>query len=35
MEYLEHPRFIMQYKRKRIEEYVDKYVDELTAAIGG
>jgi hypothetical protein len=30
---LEHPRFIMQYRRKRIEEYVNKYVSELRALI--
>lgn len=26
---LEHPRFIMQYRAKRVEEYVRKYVDAL------
>lgn len=30
---LEHPRFIMQYRRKRIEEYVHKYVSEFRALI--
>lgn len=35
MEYLEHPRFIMQYRRKRIEEYVEKYVTVLTAVLRG
>lgn len=29
---LEHPRFIMQYRRKRIGEFVDKYVAALKAA---
>ena len=28
-DYLEHPRFIMQYRRKRVGEYVDKYVETL------
>jgi len=27
--YLEHPRFIMQYRRKRIHEYCDRYVSTL------
>jgi hypothetical protein len=27
---LEHPRFIMQYKRKLLEEYIDKYVEKLS-----
>jgi len=27
---LPHPRFIMQYKRKRVNEYVDKYLDALS-----
>ena len=27
--YLEHPRFIMQYRRKHIQMYVDKYVDAI------
>lgn len=26
---LEHPRYIMQYKRKKLEEYVDKYLGAL------
>ena len=26
---LSHPRFIMQYKRKRVKEYVDEYVKKL------
>ncbi len=29
VDYLEHPRFIMQYRRKRVGEYVDKYVETL------
>lgn len=29
IEYLEHPRFIMQYRRKRVAEFVDKYVQTL------
>ncbi len=29
VEYLEHPRFIMQYRRRQMEEYVDKYVQTL------
>jgi len=28
---LPHPRFIMQYRRKRVEEYVRRYVDALNA----
>jgi hypothetical protein len=28
---LSHPRFIMQYKRKRVKEYVDEYVEKLEA----
>lgn len=31
--YLEHPRFIMQYRRKRLGEYVQKYVDTFQAAL--
>ncbi|MBC8124497.1 MAG: DUF4918 family protein, partial [Candidatus Kapabacteria bacterium] len=27
--YLEHPRFIMQYRRKHIQMYVDKYLDAI------
>jgi hypothetical protein len=27
VDYLEHPRFIMQYKRKQIDQYVSKYVN--------
>lgn len=27
--YLEHPRYIMQYKRKSIDEYVGKYIDAI------
>jgi hypothetical protein len=26
---LEHPRFIMQYRRKKLREYISKYVDAL------
>lgn len=29
VDYLEHPRFIMQYRRQRLPEFVDKYVDTL------
>lgn len=29
---LEHPRFVMQYKLKKMEEYVDKYLNLLTTA---
>jgi hypothetical protein len=29
---LDHPRFIMQYRRGRIEEYLDRYVDTFTRA---
>ena len=29
VEYLEHPRFIMQYRRQRLQEFVDKYVETL------
>lgn len=28
---LEHPRYVMQYKHKQIERYVDKYIDSLKA----
>jgi hypothetical protein len=31
---LDHPRFILQYRRKRVDEYLDRYVEVLTAAIG-
>ena len=27
--YLEHPRFVMQYRRKRMKEYIDRYVNAL------
>ena len=27
--YLEHPRFIMQYRRRQVESYIQKYVDTL------
>ncbi len=30
---LEHPRFIMQYRRKRLDEYLDKYADTFSRAI--
>lgn len=30
---LEHPRFIMQYKRKDAEEYVQKYIDTFNLAL--
>ncbi len=29
---LEHPRYVVQYKNKRMREYVDKYLDALSAA---
>ncbi|MBM3178639.1 MAG: DUF4918 family protein [Bacteroidetes bacterium] len=29
---LPHPRFIMQYKRKRLKEYIDRYVEVLSQA---
>jgi len=29
---VEHPRFIMQYRRKRLDEFVEKYADVLGAA---
>ncbi len=32
---LEHPRFIMQYRRKRVPEYVRKYRSALRAALTG
>lgn len=32
---LEHPRFIMQYKRKKVPVYVKKYVDTLSKALRG
>jgi uracil DNA glycosylase superfamily protein len=31
---VEHPRFIMQYRRKRLDEYVDRYHGALTQAVG-
>jgi hypothetical protein len=31
---VEHPRFIMQYRRKRLDEYVDRYYGALTQAVG-
>jgi hypothetical protein len=27
--YLEHPRYIMQYRRKMVDRYVDRYVQTL------
>ena len=30
---LEHPRFIMQYRRKKVEEYADQYIAALTEAL--
>lgn len=27
---LPHPRFVMQYKRKQLDQYVDFYVEKLT-----
>lgn len=32
--YLEHPRFIMQYRRKRVDEYVQRYVEQIRALLG-
>ena len=32
---LEHPRFIMQYRRKRIPEFVEKYKNVLGEALAG
>lgn len=32
---LEHPRFIMQYRRRRIEEYLEKYRATFSAALNG
>lgn len=29
VEYLEHPRFIMQYRRRQVSDFVDKYVETL------
>jgi hypothetical protein len=29
IEFLEHPRYIMQYKRKKVDEYLNKYVSVL------
>jgi hypothetical protein len=26
---LPHPRFIMQYKRKQLQEYIDRYISAL------
>lgn len=31
---VEHPRFIMQYRRKRLAEYVDRYCTVLSGAVG-
>jgi hypothetical protein len=31
---LPHPRFVMQYRRKRIDEYVEMYLDRLRSAGG-
>ena len=30
---VEHPRFIMQYRRKKVEEYADQYIAALTEAL--
>jgi hypothetical protein len=30
---VEHPRFIMQYRRKKLEEYIDQYLAALTQAV--
>jgi hypothetical protein len=32
--YLEHPRYIMQYKRKHLHEYVQRYVEQIRALQG-
>lgn len=31
---VEHPRFIMQYRRKRLDEYVERYREVLAEAVG-
>ncbi len=33
IEYLEHPRFIMQYRRTQVQWYVEKYVDVLRRTV--
>jgi len=30
IEYLEHPRFIMQYRRRKLTDFIDRYVDTLS-----
>ncbi|OGG73047.1 hypothetical protein A3A38_01075 [Candidatus Kaiserbacteria bacterium RIFCSPLOWO2_01_FULL_53_17] len=30
---LEHPRFVMQYRRKQLQEYVKKYIDTFARAL--
>ena len=32
---IDHPRFIMQYRRKRLDEYLDRYVTTIHAALNG
>lgn len=31
---LEHPRFVVQYKARRMQDYVDKYLDAIRSAVG-
>jgi hypothetical protein len=31
---VDHPRFVMQYRRKRVPEYVDKYEATLRSCLG-
>ncbi len=33
IEFLEHPRFIMQYRRKRLNEFIEKYMKILNALV--
>jgi hypothetical protein len=30
---LDHPRFVMQYRRKRLDEYLDRYVETIRTAV--
>jgi hypothetical protein len=32
---IDHPRFIMQYRRKRLDEYLDRYVTTIRSALNG
>jgi hypothetical protein len=34
IETLDHPRFIMQYRKKKVENYIDKYIDVLNHSLG-